>query len=163
MERTSVSISLKSALSTLGVVTAIGVVLSLADLAPRSLGRLGARVLAFTVGSSAIAALIGLVFAFIGVGLTWLTGNSLFDAIGTLFIGTLLIIVAISYRQTIRAYPSGGGSYVVSRENLGETPSLVAGASLLVDYILTVAVSISAGVAATLMASLLRSGGTGYR
>ena len=60
----------------------------------------------------------------------------------------LLTIVITSYRQTIFAYPSGGGSYVVSRENLGETPSLVAGASLLVDYILTVAVSISAGVAA---------------
>ena len=60
----------------------------------------------------------------------------------------LLTIVITSYRQTIYAYPSGGGSYVVSRENLGETPSLVAGASLLVDYILTVAVSISAGVAA---------------
>ena len=54
----------------------------------------------------------------------------------------------MSYRQTIFAYPSGGGAYVVSRENLGEYPSLVAGASLLVDYILTVAVSISAGVAA---------------
>ena len=60
----------------------------------------------------------------------------------------LLAIVVTSYRQTIFAYPSGGGSYVVSRENLGENPSLVAGASLLVDYILTVAVSISAGVAA---------------
>ncbi len=60
----------------------------------------------------------------------------------------LLTLVVLSYRQTIFAYPNGGGSYVVSRENLGETPSLVAGASLLVDYILTVAVSISAGVAA---------------
>src|SRR3954449_2930254 len=60
----------------------------------------------------------------------------------------LLAIVVTSYRQTLFAYPSGGGSYIVSRENLGETPSLVAGASLLVDYILTVAVSISAGVAA---------------
>jgi amino acid transporter len=63
-------------------------------------------------------------------------------------VAILLAIVATSYRQTIFAYPSGGGSYVVSRENLGENPSLVAGASLLVDYILTVAVSISAGVAA---------------
>lgn len=63
-------------------------------------------------------------------------------------VGLLLAIVVTSYRQTIFAYPSGGGSYVVSRENLGKTPSLVAGASLLVDYILTVAVSISAGVAA---------------
>lgn len=63
-------------------------------------------------------------------------------------VAILLTIVATSYRQTIFAYPSGGGSYIVSRENLGELPSLIAGASLLVDYILTVAVSISAGVAA---------------
>jgi amino acid transporter len=63
-------------------------------------------------------------------------------------VAVLLAIVVTSYRQTIHAYPSGGGSYIVSRENLGEMPSLVAGASLLVDYILTVAVSISAGVAA---------------
>ena len=64
----------------------------------------------------------------------------------------LLAIVAISYRQTIFAYPSGGGSYVVSRENLGEMPSLVAGASLLTDYILTVAVSVAGGVAAIISA-----------
>jgi amino acid transporter len=63
-------------------------------------------------------------------------------------VAALLAIVVASYRQTLFAYPSGGGSYIVSRENLGEYPSLVAGASLLVDYILTVAVSISAGVAA---------------
>jgi amino acid transporter len=63
-------------------------------------------------------------------------------------VAVLLAIVVTSYRQTIFAYPSGGGSYVVSRENLGEYPALIAGASLLVDYILTVAVSISAGVAA---------------
>lgn len=60
----------------------------------------------------------------------------------------LLAIVATSYKQTIKAYPSGGGSYVVARENLGVVPSLIAGASLLVDYVLTVAVSVSAGVAA---------------
>ena len=63
-------------------------------------------------------------------------------------VALLLAIVVTSYRQTIFAYPSGGGSYIVSRENLGEIPALVAAASLLVDYILTVAVSISAGVAA---------------
>src|SRR3989442_5860747 len=68
-------------------------------------------------------------------------------------VAILLTIVITSYRQTIFAYPSGGGSYVVSRENLGENPSLVAGASLLVDYILTVAVSISAGGAALLSIS----------
>jgi amino acid transporter len=60
----------------------------------------------------------------------------------------LMAIVVMSYRQTIHAYPSGGGAYVVSRENLGEVPSLVAGASLLVDYILTVAVSVAGGVLA---------------
>src|SRR6266852_8876921 len=63
-------------------------------------------------------------------------------------IGVLLVIVAISYRQTIHAYPSGGGAYIVAKENLGTLPGLVAGASLLVDYVLTVAVSIAAGVAA---------------
>src|SRR6266566_1681991 len=61
-------------------------------------------------------------------------------------IGALLVIVAISYRQTIHAYPSGGGSYIVAKENLGTLPGLIAAASLLVDYVLTVAVSISAGV-----------------
>jgi amino acid transporter len=60
----------------------------------------------------------------------------------------LLAIVVLSYRQTIYAYPSGGGAYVVSRENLGEMPSLIAGASLLTDYILTVAVSVAGGVLA---------------
>jgi len=63
-------------------------------------------------------------------------------------IAALLIVVSISYRQTIRAYPSGGGSYIVARENLGDGAGLVAGASLLVDYVLTVAVSIAAGTAA---------------
>ena len=63
-------------------------------------------------------------------------------------VAVLLAIVITSYRQTIYAYPQGGGSYVVSRENLGKYPSLLAGASILVDYVLTVAVSISAGVAA---------------
>ena len=63
-------------------------------------------------------------------------------------IGILLVIVAVSYRQTIHAYPSGGGAYIVAKENLGTNAGLVAGASLLVDYVLTVAVSIAAGVAA---------------
>ncbi|MGI0492433.1 APC family permease [Alkalinema pantanalense CENA528] len=63
-----------------------------------------------------------------------------------LAIVTLLIIVIVSYRQTIRAYPQGGGSYIVARENLGLYPGLIAGASLMIDYILTVAVSVSAGI-----------------
>jgi len=60
----------------------------------------------------------------------------------------LLAILTISYRQTIFAYPGGGGAYTVAKENLGEVPAQVAGASLLVDYVLTVAVSVSAGVTA---------------
>lgn len=59
----------------------------------------------------------------------------------------LLGIVTISYEQTIHAYPDGGGAYIVARDNLGSLPALVAGASLLTDYILTVSVSIASGVA----------------
>jgi amino acid transporter len=65
-----------------------------------------------------------------------------------LAITTLLAIVAISYLQTIHAYPSGGGSYVVARDNLGKTTGLIAAAALLIDYLLTAAVSLTAGVEA---------------
>jgi amino acid transporter len=60
-------------------------------------------------------------------------------------VSLLMLIVILSYRQTVRAYPDGGGAYTVSHENLGELPGLIAGGALLVDYILTVAVSIAAG------------------
>lgn len=63
-------------------------------------------------------------------------------------IAILLAVVAMSYYQTIHAYPGGGGAYTVTKENLGTLPSLVAGSALLTDYILTVAVSVSAGIAA---------------
>ncbi|MFA7249480.1 MAG: APC family permease [Dehalococcoidia bacterium] len=66
----------------------------------------------------------------------------------TLAIVAVLAIVVVSYQQTIRAYPTGGGSYIVASDNLGRIPGLVAGASLLTDYVLTVAVSVAAGVAA---------------
>ncbi|HEX2031614.1 MAG TPA: APC family permease [Actinomycetota bacterium] len=61
-------------------------------------------------------------------------------------IAIVLAIVVTSYRQTVRAYPSGGGAYIVSRENLGVTPGLVAAGAILTDYVLTVSVSVSAGV-----------------
>jgi amino acid transporter len=61
-------------------------------------------------------------------------------------ISVLLAIVVLSYRQTVRVYETSGGAYIVARENLGTTPSLVAAAALLTDYVLTVAVSISAGI-----------------
>jgi len=62
-------------------------------------------------------------------------------------IALLLVLVAISYRQTVFAYPQGGGSYTVAKDNLGQMPGLIAAASLLTDYILTVSVSVSSGVA----------------
>jgi amino acid transporter len=66
----------------------------------------------------------------------------------SLAIAGLLVIVAVSYQQTIHAYPSGGGAYIVARANLGTLPGLVAAAALLIDYVLTVSVSVAAGVAA---------------
>jgi amino acid transporter len=63
-------------------------------------------------------------------------------------IAALIFIVAFSYRQVIHAYPEGGGVYNVARKNLGETPALIGASSLLIDYVLTVAVSVTAGVAA---------------
>ncbi|MEZ4845972.1 MAG: APC family permease [Bdellovibrionota bacterium] len=60
----------------------------------------------------------------------------------------LLLVVTFSYRETIHAYPEGGGAYIVSKDNLGTSAGLIAGASLLIDYVLTVSVSVAAGVAA---------------
>src|SRR5260370_5501281 len=65
----------------------------------------------------------------------------------SLAIIALLVIVSVSYEQTIHAYPGGGGAYIVARDNLGELPAQTAGAALLTDYILTVSVSVSSGVA----------------
>ncbi len=70
-------------------------------------------------------------------------GNSLGIMVA---IALLLAIVGLSYRQTIKAYPRGGGSYIVSRDNLGDFAGLAAGSSLMIDYVLTVAVSMTAGV-----------------
>ncbi len=66
----------------------------------------------------------------------------------SIVIVAILGIIVVSYRQTIRAYPNGGGSYIVAKENLGVTAGLVAAGALLVDYVLTVSVSVAAGVAA---------------
>jgi amino acid transporter len=75
----------------------------------------------------------------------------------SILVVVLLVIVVASYVQTLYAYPNGGGSYIVSRENLGVPTSLVAGAALMIDYVLTVAVSIAAGTAAiTSAVSFLR-------
>jgi amino acid transporter len=80
-----------------------------------------------------------------GVAASAVYGLAVPVAIG---IAILLVMLAFSYRQTILAYPGGGGAYLVAKDNLGEMAALTAGASLLIDYVLTVAVSISSGVAA---------------
>jgi amino acid transporter len=84
---------------------------------------------------------------YLGLVVAGSVGLALALPIGVAIAG-LLIIVALSYFQTIHGYPSGGGSYVVARENLGTLPGLVAAAALLVDYLLTAAVSLTAGVEA---------------
>src|SRR5258705_8523896 len=63
-------------------------------------------------------------------------------------IGALLAVVVVSYRQTVAAYPQGGGAYLVAKDNLGRYPALIAAAALLVDYLLTGSVSVVAGIAA---------------
>src|SRR6201994_3021372 len=70
----------------------------------------------------------------------------------TMAIIVLLVIVYFSYRQTIEAYPQGGGSYTVATENLGRGPGLLAAAALMIDFLLTAAVGISAGVGALISA-----------
>ena len=84
-----------------------------------------------------------------GAASMWATGGTILGMSipVAIAIAVLLAIVTLSYRQTIYAYPNGGGAYIVARDNLGELPAQIAGAALLTDYILTVAVSVSAGVA----------------
>ncbi len=84
---------------------------------------------------------------YLGLVVAGSAGLSLAFPIGVA-ITALLVLVALSYLQTIHGYPSGGGSYVVARENLGTLPGLIAAAALLIDYVLTAAVSLTAGVAA---------------
>jgi amino acid transporter len=84
---------------------------------------------------------------YLGLVVAGSTGLLLAWPIGLAITG-LLLVVALSYYQTIHAYPSGGGSYVVARDNLGTLPGLVAGAALLIGYLLTAAVSLTAGVEA---------------
>jgi amino acid transporter len=85
--------------------------------------------------------------------LIYLSTAALSDQIWiSLAIVVLIVLITISYQQTIHAYPGGGGSYIVASENLGVGPGLVAAAALLIDYILTMSVSVAAGIAAILSA-----------
>jgi len=84
---------------------------------------------------------------YLGLLIAGSAGLALALPIGLAITG-LLVLVALSYYQTIHGYPSGGGSYIVARENLGTLPGLIAAAALLIDYVLTAAVSLTAGVGA---------------
>lgn len=90
--------------------------------------------------------------AIVGVLILLSTAALSFQAPITLAICVLYVVVVLSYQQTVRAYPSGGGSYIVASDNLGTKPAVIAASALLIDYVLTVAVSIAAGVAAIVSA-----------
>ncbi len=94
--------------------------------------------------SSSAYATEEILFVLVGAGVV-LSRASLYISLAVV---ALLAIVVLSYQQTIRAYPSGGGSYIVSTANLGRAPGLIAAAALMIDYVMTVAVSVAAGVAA---------------
>jgi amino acid transporter len=119
--------------------------LSTASLEEQKVGKLAALPLFASDGLSSVA------YATEEMLLALLVGGAAFLHFSlpiALVIGALLAIVALSYVQTVYAYPQGGGSYLVAHENLGEWAGLVAAAALLIDYVLTVAVSIAAGVRA---------------
>jgi amino acid transporter len=122
----------------------IGHPLSLADAAHETIGRVvGLAVFSSDALSSVAYGPQEMMTILIVAGMGALT-NALPLVIA---IVVLLAILTFSYEQTIHAYPGGGGAYIVARDNLGELPAQIAGAALLTDYILTVAVSISSGVA----------------
>ena len=102
---------------------------------------LGLAVFAFDVLSSTAYATQEILFILAGAG----PSAFVYAFPISVVIVLLLAIVTLSYEQIIHAYPGGGGAYIVARDNLGELPAQVAGAALLTDYILTVAVSISSG------------------
>lgn len=122
----------------------IGRPLPTADAPHQTIGKaIGLAVFASDALSSTAYATQEIMFILVAAGM---------QALGYVFpislaIVILLVIVAISYEQTIHAYPGGGGAYIVARDNLGELPAQTAGAALLTDYILTVAVSVSSGIA----------------
>ncbi len=99
-------------------------------------------------GTEAIMNTISQATPALGLGAAMAMGAIFWSWWAALGISALLLILMVSYKQTIHAYPSGGGAYLVAKDNLGEVAAQTAGASLLIDYILTVAVSVSSGVTA---------------
>jgi len=123
----------------------IGRPLSTADAPHQTIGKVvGLAVFASDALSSTAYASQEILAILIAAGMTAALKNVFPISIAIVI---LLAIVAVSYEQTIHAYPGGGGAYIVARDNLGELPAQTAGAALLTDYILTVAVSVASGVA----------------
>ncbi|MEJ5198452.1 MAG: APC family permease [Anaerolineae bacterium] len=122
----------------------IGEPLPTADAPHQTIGKLvGLAVFASDALSSTAYATQEILFILAAAG----TGAFVYAFPLSIVIVGLLAIVTLSYEQIIHAYPNGGGAYIVARDNLGDLPAQVAGAALLTDYILTVAVSVSSGVA----------------
>jgi len=127
----------------------IGSPLETAALPEQRLGKLGALpILASDNLSSAAYATEEMLLALAAGAAAGLLLPPFYAIPLALAIGLLTLIVAISYGQTLHAYPTGGGAYTVAKENLGVWPALIAGSALLIDYVLTVAVSVAAGIAA---------------
>ena len=103
-------------------------------------------------GTEAIMNTISMATPALGLTAAMAMGAIFWSWWAALGISALLLILMVSYKQTIHAYPSGGGAYLVAKDNLGEVAAQTAGASLLIDYILTVAVSVSSGVTAIVSA-----------
>jgi amino acid transporter len=123
----------------------IGRPLSTADAPHQTIGKVvGLAVFASDALSSTAYASQEILAILIAAGMTAALQNVFPISVAIVI---LLAIVAVSYEQTIHAYPGGGGAYIVARDNLGELPAQTAGAALLTDYILTVAVSVASGVA----------------
>src|SRR5574337_251589 len=122
----------------------IGRPLRTADAPPQAIGKtVGLAIFASAAPPSTAYATDEILFVLAAAGAT----AFVYALPISLAIVALLAIVTLSYEQTIHAYPGGGGAYIVARDNLGEFPAQIAGASLLTDYILTVAVSVASGVA----------------
>jgi amino acid transporter len=122
----------------------IGRPLQTADAPHQTIGKaVGLAVFASDALSSTAYATQEIMFILAAAG----TGAFIYIFPIAIAIAVLLAIVSLSYEQTIHAYPGGGGAYIVTRDNLGEFPAQTSGAALLTDYVLTVAVSISSGVA----------------
>ena len=126
---------------------ALGPALPTANLAHERLGKIGALAIFSSDALSSVAYATEEMLKTLFIAGVGAVAFTLIMPLSAAIVGVLAILV-FSYRQTIKAYPSAGGAYIVTKDNFGLIPAQVAGVALLTDYVLTVAVSVSAGVAA---------------